>query len=74
MDMEMTYSLATNDFMAAGGDGYVMFEEADITGEYPGLDEVLIDYIQENGTDGSPVEGRILPLDEVSILYMDIVA
>jgi 2',3'-cyclic-nucleotide 2'-phosphodiesterase (5'-nucleotidase family) len=74
MDMEMLYSVATNDFMAAGGDAYIMFMDAEITGEYPGLDEILIDYIQMNGTEGSPVEGRILPIDEVSYLYMDIVA
>jgi 2',3'-cyclic-nucleotide 2'-phosphodiesterase (5'-nucleotidase family) len=74
MDMEILYSVATNDFMAAGGDAYIMFMDAEITGEYPGLDEILIDYIQMNGTEGSPVEGRILPIDEVSYLYMDIVA
>ena len=74
MDMEMLYSVATNDFLAAGGDAYEMFKEAVITGEYPGLDEILIEYIQMNGTEGSEVEGRILPIDEVSILYMDIVA
>lgn len=74
MDMDMTYSVATNDFIAAGGDAYDMFVDEPITGEYPGLDEVLIEYIQMNGTEGSPVEGRILTVDEVSILYMDVVA
>ena len=74
MDMEMKYSVATNDFLAAGGDAYEMFEGEAITGEYPGLDEVLIDYIQMNGTEGSPVEGRILTIEEVSILYMNAVA
>lgn len=68
------YIVATNDFMAAGGDMYTMFGIAKKVGEYPGLDEVLIKYIKANGTAGSPVEGRIQTIDEVSFIYDNIAA
>lgn len=57
------YTIATNDFIAAGGDQYTMFTKCKTLGEYPGLDEILINYITENGTENSPVEGRIAPIE-----------
>lgn len=60
LDLNRTYSLATNDFMAAGGDEYTMFADDPITGEYPALDEALIVYIQKNGVIDAAVEGRII--------------
>jgi 2',3'-cyclic-nucleotide 2'-phosphodiesterase (5'-nucleotidase family) len=74
LDMEATYSLATNDFLAAGGDDYTMFGGKELTALYPGLDEILVEYIREYGTEGSPVEGRIQTVDEVSYLYLNTVA
>lgn len=72
--LDKHYSVATNDFIAAGGDGYVMFKGAPHLGEYPGLDEVLIDYIHVFGAEDSVVEGRILKVDEVSYLYFNLAA
>jgi 2',3'-cyclic-nucleotide 2'-phosphodiesterase (5'-nucleotidase family) len=74
LDMEATYSLATNDFLAAGGDDYTMFGGKELTALYPGLDEILVEYIREYGTEGSPVEGRIQTVDEVSYLYLNTAA
>jgi len=74
IDMDATYSLATNDFLAAGGDDYTMFGDNELTALYPGLDEILIEYIKEYGTEGSPVEGRIQTVDEVSYLYLNTAA
>jgi len=59
LDEHKTYTLATNDFMAAGGDEYTMLAEYPITGEYPALDEALIAYIQKIGTVNAAVAGRI---------------
>src|SRR5690606_32681019 len=59
LDMQKTYTLATNDFMAAGGDEYTMFADHAITGEYPALDEALITYIQKIDAVNTSVEGRI---------------
>lgn len=46
MDMEKTYVVATNDFMAAGGDGYTAFGSAKEVGTYGTLDEVLIKFVK----------------------------
>ncbi len=63
LDIMETYVLATNDFMAAGGDDYTMFADDAILGEYPGLDEAVMDYIAEYGTAGAMVEGRVVAMD-----------
>lgn len=48
LDMDKTYSMATNDFLAAGGDNYTMFEGLKHTGDYPALDEAVITYLKAN--------------------------
>lgn len=47
LDPNKEYVVATNDFMAVGGDGYP-FEDLPLVNEYGSLDEALISYIQEN--------------------------
>ncbi len=63
LDPAKTYSLATNDFMARGGDDYVMFR--DITpvlpvANSPTLAYEVIDYIVSIGTVRTVVGGRIV--------------
>lgn len=56
---DQTYTVGTNDFIAAGGDGFAMFEGASVvlsTGEL--LSELLIDWIR-NDLPIPGVEGRI---------------
>ncbi|QED49647.1 bifunctional metallophosphatase/5'-nucleotidase [Cytobacillus dafuensis] len=60
VDMNKKYLVATNDFMAAGGDEYTSFGESPIANEFPALDEALITYIQKIGTVNAKVEGRIV--------------
>ena len=52
IDAEKMYTLATNDFMAAGGDNYTMFGDYPILNEYSALDEALIKYISKVGSEG----------------------
>ena len=59
LDMNATYEVATNDFIAAGGDGYTMFDGKKEIMLLGGMDEILMDYIEANGTEGAMVEGRI---------------
>lgn len=47
IDLNKTYTLATNDFMAVGGDGYTMFEGAYQVGVHEGMAEIVMDYIKE---------------------------
>ncbi|NLU32864.1 MAG: LysM peptidoglycan-binding domain-containing protein [Clostridiaceae bacterium] len=47
LDPGKEYIVATNDFMAAGGDGYP-FEDLPLVNEFGSLDEALISFIQNN--------------------------
>ena len=62
LDLEATYVLATNDFMAAGGDGYTMLTTETVN-EYKALDEAVIDYISSKGVVAPLPENRITVID-----------
>ncbi|MBI3167038.1 MAG: 5'-nucleotidase C-terminal domain-containing protein [Chloroflexi bacterium] len=53
-----TYTIAMNDFMANGGDGYPNFANRMVTREI--LDQVLADYITAAGTISPSIQGRIV--------------
>lgn len=59
LDLAKTYKLVTNDFMAAGGDGYTMFKGKLFVAEGGLLSDVLIEYVKEMGEIESKVEGRV---------------
>ena len=59
LDLKATYKLATNDFIAAGGDNYTMFEKCKSLGEFSALDEIVIEYLQTKGTAGIQLQNRI---------------
>lgn len=55
------YTVATNEFLAAGGDAYTMFETAEVIATADRTDqEMLIAYIQEFSPLFPMVEGRIV--------------
>jgi 2',3'-cyclic-nucleotide 2'-phosphodiesterase (5'-nucleotidase family) len=58
-DPDKTYRLATNDFLAAGGDGYAMLAECPMLLEMGFMDEVVISYIKDKGTVSPVTDGRI---------------
>ena len=60
LDLEKTYTLATNDFMAGGGDGYTMFAKGKKLGDYGMYTEVLEKYLAEHKNVNPKVEGRIV--------------
>lgn len=57
IDLNKTYTMATNDFMAVGGDGYSMFAAYPIKAEYNTLMDTLLAYVQKLGV----VEGKFEP-------------
>ena len=59
LDPAKTYRLVTNDFLAAGGDGYSMFTGKTFVAEGGLLSDVLIDYVKEETEVSPAVEGRI---------------
>ncbi len=57
-----TYRLATNDFIAAGGDGYTMLRGLRRTVDEnggPGITNVVIDYVTRRGTIAPKVDDRL---------------
>jgi 5'-nucleotidase len=62
LKMDTKYKVATNDFMAAGGDEYTMFAQAPEVASLGGMDQMLVKHIKKLGTVNSQnakVEGRI---------------
>nr|WP_244985970.1 5'-nucleotidase C-terminal domain-containing protein [Anaerosalibacter bizertensis] len=66
LDLNKTYKLATNDFMAAGGDGYTMLGDGKLIAEYPGLDEIVANHIKELGIIDITVEHRMIVEEEAT--------
>ncbi len=60
LDMNKTYTVATNDFMAAGGDDYPCFGDVPTLNEYSSLEESLVNFIKTLGTVNYTKQGRIL--------------
>ncbi|MGL6167780.1 MAG: bifunctional metallophosphatase/5'-nucleotidase [Fusobacteriaceae bacterium] len=58
-DLNAKYKVATNDFMAVGGDGYSSFKGKKEIANYPGLDEVLVEYIKEKGITSKNSDKRL---------------
>ena len=52
-----TYSIAENDFMVAGGDGYPVFSSRAVSQEI--MDEALADYVTANTPISPSIQGRI---------------
>lgn len=64
LDPDGTYTLATNDFLAAGGDEYEELEAATQIDEHEDVDtDLFIRYIQDNSPLFPRVEGRIVVVD-----------
>ena len=66
MDDDKTYTLATNDFLARGGDRYTMFEAAERRidakdGSF--MAAQVMEFVETVGTVSPAVEGRIVRLD-----------
>jgi len=59
LQAERVYYVATNDFLAQGGDEFVTFRESEILQYYGSLRDVVADYIQNNSPVKAVVEGRI---------------
>ncbi|MCD6435660.1 MAG: 5'-nucleotidase C-terminal domain-containing protein [Clostridiales bacterium] len=63
IDENATYTMATNDFLVAGGDGYKMFKGKTVVAEYGAMDEILIDYMANTGFDKAVITGRIMDIN-----------
>ncbi len=62
LDPNASYTIATNDYMLGGGDGYTMFENQPLTvspAEGPLLADVVANAVQAAGTISPQTDGRI---------------
>lgn len=64
LDLNKTYKVATNDFMAVGGDGYEMLKEGKLVAELSALDEILIEYIQSLESIPAEVRPRMTVIEK----------
>ncbi|HEX9025883.1 MAG TPA: 5'-nucleotidase C-terminal domain-containing protein [Clostridium sp.] len=58
IDLTKQYTVAINDFLAVGGDGYEMLKTK-VIAEFGTYEEIFANYLNSNGTKGSEVSGRI---------------
>ena len=65
LDLARTYKVATNDFMAVGGDKYTSLKGKKTVNEYEGLEEILGEYIKNNGITHTIVDGRVFAGEKV---------
>lgn len=65
LDLAKEYTVAINDFMSVGGDGYEMLAKYSVQAIYGTYEEIIIDYLATNGTAGSDVSGRIKVIETV---------
>lgn len=66
LDESAEYTVAINDFMAIGGDGYDVFKNYTTIAEFGTYEEIFANYLKENGTQGCEVSGRINVISQSS--------
>lgn len=64
LDPNKTYSLATNDFMAIGGDGYEMFKGKTRSEERGLISDIFEEAIKANGTINPSTDGRMTDISK----------
>ena len=70
IDLNATYSVATNDFLAAGGDGYEVFGNAETTGEFMGLHESFEDMFTIGVDIVIPADARVTEIESLPGLFI----
>jgi hypothetical protein len=71
IDLLATYTVATNDFLAAGGDGYVEFELVPTAGEFMGLHEALTTKFVVGTDVVLPAIDRITVIDPPQLFFSE---
>ncbi|WP_182199826.1 5'-nucleotidase C-terminal domain-containing protein [Paraliobacillus salinarum] len=69
IDMNKMYTVATNDFLSAGGDDYGMLKDTELINEYSALEEVMKEYFKSNSPIKLGDENRInihVPFKDIS--------
>lgn len=64
LDEKAEYTVAINDFLGIGGDGYDVFKSYAVHAEFGTYEEAFADYLNTNGTKGIEVSGRIKVIEQ----------
>ncbi|MDF2948293.1 MAG: nucleotidase [Sedimentibacter sp.] len=67
LDKAAEYTVAINDFLGIGGDGYEMFKKYAAIAEFGTYEEIFANYLNTNGTKGIDVSGRITVIEAVPV-------
>ncbi len=59
-ELAKKYTVAVNDFLAVGGDGYDIMKGKTVVAEFGTYEEEFAAYLNSNGTKGCEVSGRII--------------
>jgi 5'-nucleotidase len=72
IDPEAVYSVATNNYMRGGGDGYAVFNSAGMNAYDfgPGLEQVVADYLAKNNPYTPYTDGRVMAATEKPMTEM----
>ena len=60
LDLNKTYKVASDDYIAVGGDEYNMFINAKEVANYPALTEIIIENIKKNGVTNLTTDNRLI--------------
>lgn len=60
LDLNKTYKVASDDYIAVGGDEYNMFINAKTIANYPALSEIVIENIKKNGVTNLTTDNRLI--------------
>lgn len=64
LDLKKTYTVATNDFLAPGGDGFTVFKEVKFTDTFLLVRDAMINAIKKQGTIDPKEDGRMIDVSK----------
>ncbi|MFW5979575.1 MAG: 5'-nucleotidase C-terminal domain-containing protein, partial [Halanaerobium sp.] len=70
LEMDKKYTVATNNFLAEGGDGFETFTEVDFEDSYTVVRDAVIEYLREKEEIDVDIDRRVEEVDESAMLQI----
>ncbi|PRX22392.1 2',3'-cyclic-nucleotide 2'-phosphodiesterase (5'-nucleotidase family) [Orenia metallireducens] len=67
LQLDKKYKVATNNFLAVGGDKFSTFKEVEFTNSYKEIKEIVIEYLRAQDTINPRVDNRVLKENETVV-------
>ncbi len=74
LEMNKTYTVATNNFLGEGGDGFKTFTEVEFTDTNVLVRDALLNYLREMDSIDVDADGRAIEVDESASIDLDFAA